>query len=217
VACSTPVVLARRELASRHGDRFLVTTPDLRDFVPDAEHLPFFAPTDETLDEMPARQRDPARPFRIVHVTVHPGIEGTRHIRAVVDRLVAKGHRVEFVALSRVPHREALAALRDADLAIGKMKMGYYANAQIESMAQGVPTVTYVRPDFMTDELQRSGFIFATLDTLEPTLEYYLTHPDALAEKRRLARSSVLALHDNARVAARLVALYGEMRSRSHL
>ena len=58
-----------------------------------------------------------------------------------------------------MPHDQVIKAFSEADLAIGKMKMGYYANTQIESMVIGVPTITYVRPEFITKELQDSGFI----------------------------------------------------------
>ena len=38
------VIRKRRDLSSKYGDLFFVTTPDLKDFVPYAVHLPFFVP-----------------------------------------------------------------------------------------------------------------------------------------------------------------------------
>lgn len=146
--------------------------------------------------------------IKIVHVTAHPGIEGTRYIEHAIQNLKAKGYRINFVFLRNVPHTRVMEELRTADLSIGKMKMGYYANAQIEAMAMGVPTITYVRPEFMTEELANSGFIFSTIDDLEATLEYYLLHPEELERKRRIARSSILSLHDNAALARRLIEFY---------
>lgn len=206
--CEAPINVQRRSLASLYGDRFLVTTPDMLDFAPAAMPLPFFHP-----DTPPptAREPRPDEPVRIVHVTVHPGLEGTAAIRAAVERLKAKGRRLELEVLSWVTPQQVLEAFSRADLAIGKMKMGYYANAQIESMAMGVPTITYVRPELMTEELRCSGFIFSALDELEATLEHYLDHPHALAAKRAIARESVLRLHDNDRVAGRLAAVYEEV------
>jgi hypothetical protein len=201
--CQTASARRRREWARRFGDATLVTTPDLRDFVPDAIHFPFFAP-----DDVAPAVPDPDREFTIVHVTNQPGIEGTREIERAVERLRAQGRRVRFQWLHDLPHEQVMAAVAQADLAIGKMKMGYYANAQIESMAMGVPTITYVRDEFMTDELRRSGFIFATLPTLEQTIAHYLDHPEALAEKRRIARQSIGCLHDNRALAHRLAAIY---------
>jgi hypothetical protein len=203
--CELELNKQRRALAERYGDAFLVTTPDLLDFAPAAVHLPFFTPEDAP----PRRRvRKKEEPLRIVHVTVHQGLEGTVTIRKVVERLRSKGHGIELQVLAWITPKEVLAAFAGADIAIGKMKMGHYANAQIESMAMGVPTITFVRPEFMNEELQRSGFIFSTLADLEPTLEYYLQHPEALEAKRAIARSSILRLHDNTAVAARLAGVY---------
>lgn len=203
--CQAPYNIARRRLAARYGDAHLVTTPDLKEFAPGAQHMPFFSPAGMAASVPPA---DPNHEFRIVHATNHPGIEGTRHIRAAVASLRAKGFRIQLQFFQGARHKDVLDALAGADLAIGKMKMGYYANAQIESMAAGVPTVTYVRPEFLTPGLEQSGFIFATLDTLESVLAHYLSNPAALAAKRAAARSSILALHDNENVSRQYAAVY---------
>jgi len=185
----------------------------MRDFLPEAAHFPFFMP-DVEVPPAPDRARPENAELTLVHVTNQPGIEGTRQIAEVIDRLRARGRRIRFHWLHDLTHQQVLAEMARADLAIGKMKMGYYANAQIESMALGVPTITSVRDEFMTDELRRSGFIFTTLGQLEETIEYYLDHPEALAAKRRIARDSIRRLHDNDRLASRLVTLYRDLMRR---
>ena len=95
------------------------------------------------------------------------------------------------------------------------MKMGYYANAQIESMVCGVPAVTYVRPEFITPEMEESGLILTDLARLEQTIEFYLTHPDELAKKRDKARSSILRLHDNKKLATKLIGFYRQLLDKS--
>jgi Glycosyl transferases group 1 len=207
--CASALNVQRRRLARIHGHAFLVTTPDMKDFVPQATHVRFFTPADEP--RLSATRRT-SQTFKIVHATNHPGIEGTRHIVAAVASLKAKGHDIELIVLKGVRHERVLAELADADLSIGKMKMGYYANAQVESLAAGVPAITHVRPEFMTKELEESGLIFATLDTLEATIEHYLQHPAALAEKRAKARPSVHRLHDNTATAAQLAAIYRDLQ-----
>lgn len=205
----------RVNLAQKYGDLFLVTTPDMRDFVPEAIHFPFFTPEIEYEQYAPvAKKCKPGDEFKIVHVTNHPGIEGTEQIQAAVERLCAKGYKINFVFLRGVTPEQVLQEYRDADLSIGKMKMGYYANAQIESMFLGVPAVTYVRPEFMTPELESSGLIFTTLADLENTLEYYLTHPEELEKKRQIARSSILQLHHNERLAQQLIEAYAHVKAR---
>ena len=207
--CSDPIIHARRSAAQRYSDVELVTTPDLRDFTPKAIHFPFFAPPDvkEAAAEGP---RWPERPWlKIVHATVHPGIEGTEQIEAAIERIRRRGWPVVFQFLRLVDRQTILDALQDADLAIGKMKMGYYANFQIEAMALGVPTITYVRDEFMTDELRASGFIFSSLEKLEETLEWLLRNPHEIEARRRRARTSILALHDEKRLVDGLIGHYG--------
>jgi hypothetical protein len=207
--CQSDSAVRRRALAARYADMALVTTPDMKDFMPDAAHFPFFAP-DVAPPTLPAPTRA-AGETRIVHVTNQPGIEGTRVIERVIARLVDRGFRIRFQWIHDLPYERALAEVAKADLAIGKMKMGYYANAQIESMALGVPTVTCVREEFLTPALRESGFIFTTLDELEATLEYYLTHPAALAGKRAVARKSILNLHENEGLALSLAKSYRDL------
>ena len=208
--CQMPSVRARRDRAQRYGDVFLVTTPDMLDFVPGGTWLPFFAPDATDGRAIPDRRaRRPGAPFRIVHATNHPGIEGTARIQAAVDEVKRRGIDVELVVLKGVSPDRVLEETSNADLTIGKMKMGYYANGQIESLALGVPAITFVRPEFVTEDLEDSGLILTTLDDLADTIEFHLRNPDALAARRARARESVLRLHDNAKLTARLIDIYG--------
>ena len=204
--CRRPVIVERTRRALAYADHVLVTTPDMNDFLPHAEHLPFFAP--ETPPSVDRDTRRDGAVLRVVHATNHPGIEGTAEIADAVSRLRRRGRAVELKVVTGAPHEQVLDAFRQADVAIGKMKMGYYANAQIESMALGVPTITWVRPDLLTPELRSSGFIFCRLSELESTLERLVDDPALLARHRRRARASVLALHDNRRITERLAQIY---------
>ena len=206
--CQTESALRRRELARSLADVTLVTTPDMRDFIADAIYFPFFAPSIVPRAENARLSRKPGDPLSLVHVTNQPGIEGTAEIEAIIDRLRARGRDIRFLWLRDLRHEEILVALAGADVAIGKMKMGYYANAQIEAMACSVPTITYVRDEFMTDELRNSGFIFATMPQLEAVLERLIDHPEELEEKRRIARASILRIHDNEVLARLLIGIY---------
>lgn len=211
--CKQISSVRRRAAAEESANVILVTTPDMLDFYPQAEHVPFFTPVaEQSLFKAAVDSAAPVgRPFKIVHVTVHPGIEGTRHIKAAVDRLNERGYRVEFVYLNWVSQDVIRRELATADLAIGKMKMGYYANSQIESMMMGVPTVTYVREEFMTPALREAGFIFSTLDQLENTLAYYIDHPAELKKKKAIARHSIQYLHDNTAIARQLIDIYSRL------
>lgn len=206
--CELPVNRVRRELARRHAHAALVTTPDLLQFAPGATHLPFFLPALPQARAGARTPRTPGAPLRLVHATNHPGIEGTRHIRAAVERLRAQGQAIELECLHGQTPERVLEALATADASIGKMKMGYYANLQVESLILGVPAITWVWPELRTPELEASGLIITSLDELPATLLRLLRHPEELEAKRAVARESALELHGPRRTTHALVEFY---------
>jgi glycosyltransferase involved in cell wall biosynthesis len=211
--CTSALNRRRLAIAARYADTEMVTTPDMLDFIPNAVVSSFFIP--DGIDAQPRQPWDGRRPLRLVHVTNHPGIEGTEGIRSAVESLRAKGFEIDFVHLHNIGHVEVMEALRDADLAIGKMKMGYYANSQIESMMCGVPTITWIRPEFLNDDLRDSGFIICHPAELEATMLAYLSDPAALAAKQRAARSSICRLHDEKAIASALIRAYTDGGART--
>lgn len=210
--CTSRFNKMRRQVTNKYGDLFLVTTPDMQDFVPQAKVMPFFAPDSNLYQIKKTTVKKVSSSLRIFHTTNHPGIEGTNQIQSVIERLKSKGHPIEFVFLKDATHEQVMEECSKCDIAIGKMKMGHYANAQIESMTLGIPTITYIRPEYMTEELKNSGFIICSLDELESTLEFYLNHPECLAEKRRIAHSSILKIHDNHQITEKLIKYYQELK-----
>jgi len=214
VICEKEYLGNKRLRVEKIGDAFLVTTPDLLDFAPEAVHLPFFAP--ENHIEISNEKQNPGEEIKIFHVTNHPGIEGTEKIERVIGRLKEMGYRVSLIVLKGVSHERVLRELSTADLSIGKMKMGYYANFQIESMLMGVPAITYVRPEYVDEALRKSGLIITDLNGLEKTIKDYLDNPGKLEEKRRIARDSILRLHDNRQIAKQLISIYEEVKSERH-
>ncbi len=205
--CQGGPVLKRRQLSKQYGDAFLVTTPDMLDFSPQATHMPFFIPpvTPPTYKKTPWTSN---RPLRIFHTTNHPGIEGTSEIKKTIDSLKEQGFAIEFIFLQGVSHQQVLEECSRADLSIGKMKMGYYANAQIESMYLGTPAITYIRPEFITEQIVNSSLIITSLDKLEETLKFYLTHPKELLKKQKKAAPSIALLHNNKTLVKKYLDLY---------
>jgi hypothetical protein len=204
----------RRWVARKFADRILVTTPDLRDFWPEAVHIPFLVPS--VGDDMPKAPRWSGRKedaVRIVHVTNQPGIEGTAAIRSAIDDLRERGWTIEFVYVCDRPHQEVLRELARADLAVGKLKMGYYANVQVESMVMGVPTITWVREDLRGDELKDSGLIFSTADELADVIGNLLTHPEELRKAGHRVLATSERLHGEDIVVRKLAEAYDLSKS----
>jgi hypothetical protein len=115
---------------------------------------------------------------RLLHSPSHPALKGTERIRAMVERLAARGLPVELTTIQGRPNAEVLAALRDCDLVLDQLYSdtpaagfategaglgrpvlvgGYRAGAGIarDLAGLGVPPTRYVHPDAFEAELER--------------------------------------------------------------
>jgi glycosyltransferase involved in cell wall biosynthesis len=210
-SCDSVYQKGRIEAARKYGDLFFVTTPDLLDFMPEAEHIPFIAP-DIEVDKIVPAERDPGK-FRLVTSSNHHGVDGTEYIRLAVDKLIEGGFNIDYVEISKLPYDETLSLYKSADLYVGKLRMGYYNNANIETMMMGVPNMSYIRPKFRED-IPDCPIIQATPDTVYAKLLEYLNKPDELKELGKKGPEFVQKHHNPEKIAEHLIKRYNEAFAR---
>jgi glycosyltransferase involved in cell wall biosynthesis len=211
-SCDMDYQRFRLGLGRRYGDLFLVTTPDLRDFLPEAVHMPFIAPQGVNFGGIvPAPRREGV--FRVVTSSNHPGLDGVRFVREAVARLQAEGEGVELVELCRRPYAEALSVYKSADVYAGKLTMGYYNNANIECMLMGVPCMTYIRPQYL-EAIPDCPIIITRPDTVYANLKKYLHRREELAEIGARGPEYVRRRHDPDAIMGRIKALYEDALER---
>lgn len=206
--CHNPQKDSLVDIARRYGDLFLVTTPDLNDFFPRAIHFPFILP------ELPGHlwpteteKKSFLNPIKILHLTNHDGIDGTPHIVKAVNRLKEEGYPVELIILRKVPYQELLRMYPLVDLSIGKLRMGYYANAQVESMYFGVPTMCYIREKFL-GAIPDCPIINVRPENLYDRLKFYLDHREELAKIGVRGPEFVRKYHSGSLLAQKLIEMY---------
>jgi len=195
----------RIKMAKKYGDIFFVTTPDLKDFHPAAIHLPFLLPLMEPDVVRPAGK--PEGVFRIVHATNHEGIDGTRYIIDACDRLKKEGYPVELVIVKRKPFDEAYSLYKSADLCIGKLFMGYYAKFQIESLYLGIPTMCFIKEDFLND-LEDCPIIVSKPSEVYEKIKGLMNNPEGLDAIKARCRSFVENRHSNKEIIDLLLRSY---------
>jgi hypothetical protein len=205
-SCDTDYQHSQLALTRKYGDTFFVTTPDLVEFAAGSEHIPFIHPTGIDFDAIVAVKRDPAL-FRIVTSSNHHGIDGTRFIRAAVERLRSEGRAVELIEVSNTKYRDALATYKSADVFVGKLRMGYYNNGNIETMMLGVPNMSYIREEFRA-LAPDCPIIVTTPDTVYERLQYYIDHRDELRAIGARGPEFVKAQHDPAKLVRRMIDRY---------
>lgn len=195
-------------LARRYGDLLFVTTPDLLDFVPEAEHVPFVAPfgTDVEKIESP-RKKNGA--FRIVTSSNHDGIDGTKYTREAVKRLRDEGRAIELVEVHSTPYEEALSIYKSADVFVGRLRMGYYNNANIECMMMGIPNMSYIRDEFL-ESIPDCPIIVTCPENVYQRLKEYVNQPERLKDIGRKGPGFVIGYHDPDEVANKIIARYNK-------
>lgn len=198
----------RLEFGRKYGDLMLVTTPDLLDFVPEGQHIPFIPPLGVDLEAVTPVTRDRGV-FRVVTSSNHHGVDGTQYVRDAVARLQAEGESIELVEVVKVPYREALSIYKSADVYVGKLLMGYYNNANIECMLMGVPCMTYIRPQFL-EPLGDCPIINTRPKEVYDNLKRYLGDREALRELGARGPEFIRRHHDPDVLVGRMIALFNK-------
>ena len=195
-----------RDLASTICDGVFVTDPELQTYVPDA----VIVPRVKCLEELPpAPPRRRQRPL-IVHAPSNRGAKGTDRIVEVVSRMAKQGHKFDFKLVENLPHREALAIFREADILIDQLRIGWYGVTAVEGMALGKAVVTYIRDDLKHYLPLPSPIAFANPDTLEDVLADLIVDPDRIMALGAEGRRFVERYHCAERTCRTLSNLYGE-------
>lgn len=213
-SCDTEYQHSQVAITTKYGDLFFVTTPDLADFVPRAEHIPFIHPMGVDIAAIQPAPRS-ANVFRVVTSSNHPGIDGTRFIEAAVNRLRAEGRSIELIEIRGMKYRDALAVYKSADVFVGKLRMGYYNNANIETMMLGVPNMSHIREEYRS-LVPDSPIIPTTPDQVYERLSYYIDRPAELRAIGARGPAFVRAHHDPDRIVRLLLDRYNDaLRNRS--
>ncbi len=213
-SCDTEYQRSQLALARKYGDRFFVTTPDLEPFFPGASHMPFIQPVLEGMGDIVAAPKAEGV-FRVVTSSNHHGIDGTRFIVDAVERLKAEGRAIELIVVSKQPFREALSIYKSADVYAGKLRLGYYNNANIETMMLGVPNMSFIRDKFR-HIAPDCPIIITTPDTIYGQLKKYLDRPDELRAIGARGPEFVKRHHDAGMLAHRLIEEYNNLFATLH-
>jgi glycosyltransferase involved in cell wall biosynthesis len=197
----------RAAYASRWADRVFTIVPELVQYVPRAEFVPYASVDLERI--RPANGHNP-RPV-VAHAPTDRLIKGTEHVLAAAKRLEGTVD-LEWMLVEKLPHAEALDRLRRADLVIDQLRLGWYGAFAVEMMAMGKPVICHITddrlrplPPAMAAELP---IVRATPENLAEVVADLAGDPQSRAELGRRGRQFVERWHDPRRIARAMLAVY---------
>ncbi len=200
---------ARRiEFVRKHAHRVFAVNPDLLHVIPDADFVPYAAVKPQDVEVRPPKA---SGRMTVLHAPTNRLVKGTDDVLAAMAS-IERECDVDFRLVENVPHDEAMAMYRDADLVIDQLRVGWYGAFAVELMAMGKPVVAYVReedlrfiPEAMAEELP---IVRATPDDVHDIVGELLENPERLADIGRRSRTFVERWHDPRTIAERMLRVY---------
>ena len=187
--------------ARRWADAELISTPDLIESAPRAEHLPVAADLSDYVCAPPR-----GAPKLVVHAPTNRLIKGTRYVERAFEALSPRFPSVRFVVAEKLPWRDLVALLAEADVVVDQVFMGWYGMVAVEAMALGKPVLCFIRADF-EPRLHACPILRCTLEDLTERLDGVLRGTDRAALGER-GRDYVEREHAAPIIAARLLERY---------
>jgi len=123
-----------------------VSTPDLLEFVPDAEWLP----NPVNLDNFKYSEPDTAGSLKILHAPTSRPVKNTEAVLDAISQLESDGMDIQFTLIENSQHSELISQVSKHDLVIDWLnpKFGIYGVFSIESMALGRTVICTLTDSF---------------------------------------------------------------------
>ena len=116
-----------------------VSTPDLLEFVPEAEWLP----NPVNLKGLKYSEIDITGPLKILHAPTDRDVKNTKAVEEAILQVKEEGLDIQFTIIEDIKHSELLEQISKHDLVIDWLNPDYgiYGVFSIESMALGRPVI----------------------------------------------------------------------------
>ena len=191
---------------AQQADARVVGSYDAIRWVPDADVIP---PGIDLKRYMPSPGRGDERPL-VVHAPSRKASKGTEFVEAACAQLP-----VDLDVVHGVTHDEAVERYRQADIVVDQLNAGWYGLFAIEAMALGKPVVTFLHDEAVRRTEEAFGvpvpIANASKETLADVLRPLVDDADERRRRGALSRRYVETVHDDEKIADRLLALYARL------
>jgi glycosyltransferase involved in cell wall biosynthesis len=200
---------ARRFL--QYADRSFHLNPDLGRWLPGSTFIPY-ANVDprELLPALAPTGRDE---LVVAHAPTSREVKGTRHVLAAVAQLQSEGIALRLELLEGVSRAEVLGRLKDADVVVDQLLLGWYGGFAVEAMALQKPVICHIGETHPNDNPfgDELPIVRATPQTLADVLRDLARDPGKRMLAGRTARAFVERHHDPRKIARQALSGLAEL------
>lgn len=149
---------------------------------------------------------NPGKILKIIHAPSNEEYKGTKYILRTVEQL-KKEFEFDFRVVSDIKAEDLYREIKNSDLVIDQMLVGFYGLLSIESMAMGKPVVCYIREDIIRNSPADMPVFNANPDTLYDVLKKILDNPELLNSAGEKSRIYAEKYHDAKLIASNYYSL----------
>ncbi|MEC7687153.1 MAG: hypothetical protein VX817_02135 [Candidatus Thermoplasmatota archaeon] len=184
-----------------------VSTPDLLEFVPNAEWLP--NPVD--VQDLKYSKPDVSGPLKILHAPTNRQVKNTKAVETTISALKGEGLDIEFTIVEDKKHSELIKIVSKNDLVIDWLNPDYgiYGVFSIESMALG-KTVICSLNDSLYEKYDVPIISISPKDLADKIKELY-SNRNLLVDQGKLSYDFVQCHHNSIESAKKVIERYKEV------
>lgn len=193
----------------RYATKTYVLNPDLLRYSPTSEQLTY-ASVDVATWPIHIPIYTLGKEVTIFHAPSDRLVKGSDYLEAAVKELQRAGYKIKLDLVTGVPHDVVLEHIKNADIVVDQLLVGWYGGFAVETMAMGKPTICFIEPEWLSWTPMKNDLpiINASTKTIRSVLQELLDHPETWERIGRASRQFCEQYHDPKKIATRLIGDY---------
>lgn len=151
----------------------------------------------------PSKPHDPNRVIKLLHAPNHREIKGTKYFIEAVESLKQEGYNIELTLLEGLTNLEVKQLMRDCDIVLEQLILGWYGMTLVEGMCLKKPVVSFIDPKlielFMVEGLIDSPedipLVQAEPSNVKAVIKSLLDNPEERTRIGERSRDYILKHH----------------------
>lgn len=191
------------KIVKSYADKVLVPDYELSTYISNAHVLPRIIDTDNNKYVGLVNQKK----FKIIHAPSRRGVKGTQDVLKAINNLKNNNFEFDFELIENLEHDKMIEKIKEADIVIDQLIIGWYGVLSVEAMALGKVTLAYIRED-LVNKIPNSAIVNVNINTLENTLAELLNNRDKCNKISKESRKFVEDYHSEMAVVKKLEEYY---------